>query len=117
MPLSPKWSLPFRFPDQNFVCVSHGHMHATCPAHLIHLDLITLVVFREAYVLRSFSFCSVLQPPTTSSCLDSDILHNSLFSNTLNLAVRDYASQSYRKMGCIFQSYKILDRRWEDKKF
>jgi len=32
-------SLPFRFSNQNFVWISHLPSHATCPAHLILLDL------------------------------------------------------------------------------
>jgi hypothetical protein len=41
---SPKWSLHFRFSDWN-VCISPTR--ATCPAYLILLDFITLIMFRE----------------------------------------------------------------------
>jgi hypothetical protein len=36
-------------------------MSATCPAHLILLDLITQIIFVEAYKSRSSSSCSVLR--------------------------------------------------------
>jgi hypothetical protein len=34
MPNSPKWSIPLRFSNQNFVCISNFPHHATCPIHL-----------------------------------------------------------------------------------
>jgi len=34
-PISPTWLLPFWFSFQNFVCVSHNPVCATCPAYLI----------------------------------------------------------------------------------
>jgi len=41
-PASSRWSPIFRSPYQNPVCTSYS---ATCPAHLILLDLITLIIF------------------------------------------------------------------------
>jgi hypothetical protein len=35
MPRSSKWSLPFRFPNQNFVRIAHLPIHATCPTHSV----------------------------------------------------------------------------------
>jgi len=49
-PSSSKWSLPFRFSNKNIVRISHLPMRASHPAHLI-LDLITLIIFGEAYKL------------------------------------------------------------------
>jgi len=60
--MSSEWSFPFRFSNQNIVWISPLSHAFYTPAHLIFLDLITLLIF-EVYKLWSYSLCSVLQPP------------------------------------------------------
>ena len=102
-PGSPKWTLYLRFPHQNPVYASPlpSPICATFPTHLILGFIRTLL--GEQYISLSSSLCSFLHSPVTSSHLDSNILVNILFSNTLRLRssfhVSDQVSHSYRTAG------------------
>jgi hypothetical protein len=89
-------------------------MHATCPAHLILLALITLTILGEEYKPCSFSLCSFIQPLVTSSLFGPNILLSTLFSNTLNLCsslnVRDQVSYPYKTTGKIIVLYILLQK-------
>jgi hypothetical protein len=64
----------------------------TFSAHLVLLDLITLIL------------CSLLQPPVTSSLFGPNVLHITVFSNFLtlySLGVKDQVSHSYKITGRI----------------
>ena len=85
VPGSFNWSLSLRFPHQNPVHASPLPKHATCPTHLIFLDLITRTILGEQYRSLSCSLCSFLHSPVSSSLLSPNILLNILFSNTFSL--------------------------------
>jgi hypothetical protein len=85
MPGSAKWSPSLRSPYQNPVCTALFPIRATCPAHLILLDLITRIILGDEYRSLSSSLCSLLHSPVNSSLLGQNILLSTLFSNTLSL--------------------------------
>ena len=74
-----------RLPHQNPICTSPVPISAMCTAHIILLDLFTLIIFDEEYRSLSSSLYSFPHSPVTSSLLGPKTLLNTLFSNTLIL--------------------------------
>jgi hypothetical protein len=53
---------PSGYPTNVLYTFLSSPIRATCPAHLILLDVIILLILGEEYKLRSSSLCSFLQP-------------------------------------------------------
>jgi len=81
----PSGLFPSDFTTKICIHFSSPPIRATCPAHLILLDLITRIMLGEEYRSLSSSLWSFLHSAVTSSFLGPNILFNSLFPNTLSL--------------------------------
>jgi len=60
-PSSSEWSLRFWFSDQNSVCISRLSLRFTWPAHLILLDMITLMIFLNLRLIEVLWFICLMQ--------------------------------------------------------
>ena len=79
-------------------------IRATCPDHLILLDLITRTMLGEDYKSFCSSLCNFLHYPITPSLLGPNILLNTLFLKNLSLSsshnVHDQVSHPYTTTAC-----------------
>jgi hypothetical protein len=70
----PSGHFPSGFPTNNLYTFLFSLIRATCPAYLIFLDIIILIILGEEHKSRSSSLCSFLHPPVTPSLCDPNVL-------------------------------------------
>ena len=118
----PSGLFPTGFPTKTLYTTLLSPICATCPVHLILLNLITQPMFSEKYRSLSSSLSSFLHSAVTLSLLGPNILLNTLFSNTLSLRsslnVSDQVSRLYKTTGkvmvlCVF-TFNFLGSKLED---
>src|SRR5215475_9915968 len=121
----PNGLFPSGFPT-NTLCTNLSFpISATCPAHLICLDFTTRTMLGKEYRSFSYSLCSFLHSPVTSSLLGPNTLLSTLFSKTISLPsslnVSDQVSHPYKITSKIIVLYililKFLDCNLEDNRF
>ena len=84
-PGPPKWFSSSGFPTKILCTLLLFPLHATCPAHLFLLEIITRTILGEGFNSLSSPLYSFLHSIVAPSLLGPNILLNTLFSYTLSL--------------------------------
>ena len=107
----PSGLFPSGFPTETLCATLLSPVRATCPAHLILLDIITRTTCGEQYRSLSSSLGSFFPLPCYLVPLMPKIFLNAIFSDTLSirssLNVSDQVSHPYKTIGKIIVPYIV----------
>ena len=105
----PSGLFPSCFPTKTLYVPLLSPLHATCPVHVMLIELITRIKYGEEQRSLRASLCSFLHSAVISSLLGPIILLSTLFSNTLNLRsslnASDHVTHPYKTTGKIIVLY------------
>ena len=108
----PSGLFPPSIPTKTLYTPLVSTLRATCPAHLILLDLITRIIFGEEYRSLSSSLRSLLHSSVISSLLGPNIVLSTPFSNILSLCpslnLSDHVPHPYKTTGKIIFLYVLI---------
>ena len=115
----PSGLLPSGFPTKTPNTPLSSPIRTTCPAHLIILHFITRTILGEQYKSFSFSLCSLLNSPVTSSLLGPNILLNT--KTNLNLSFlqmsADWGDVQCRRFLCdTFSNRKVCGSQYSERR-
>ena len=99
-PRSPQWSPSLRFPHQYPIQPLSSPIRATCPTHLILLDVITRTILGEEYKSFNSSLRNLLRSPVSSSLLGPNI-HVILYTKFLLVYMITSKSEAVLLMVCL----------------